>query len=253
MIEERLTGGNVADAVVRIGSTVRKPVTAATPAVEALLTHLAGQPWAPASLGRDEQGRHRLEFIPGSLAADLPRMSLVELRRLGGMIREFHDAVATFVPPADAHWNRVFEPDRVDLICHNDLAPWNLIRDGDRWAFIDWDAAAPGSRLWDLGYAAQSFVPLIDGGDPVVDGPRLRALADGYRLDDEQRRVLPELISRRTRGMFELLRDSVATGSQPWARLYAEGHGEFWGAAADYVDANLDIWGEALCRPADLG
>jgi len=33
MIEERLTGGNVADAVVQIGSTVRKPVTAATPAL----------------------------------------------------------------------------------------------------------------------------------------------------------------------------------------------------------------------------
>ncbi len=68
--EEVLHGGNVADQVVRIGSTVRKPVTDATPAVEALLEHLAAVdfPAAPSSLGRDKQGRHVLEYVPGQLA-----------------------------------------------------------------------------------------------------------------------------------------------------------------------------------------
>jgi thiamine kinase-like enzyme len=37
---------------------------------------------------------------------------------------------------------------------------WNLVRDGERSVFIDWDGAGPGSRLWDLGYAAHGFVPL---------------------------------------------------------------------------------------------
>lgn len=35
--EEELTGGNVADRVVRIGSTVRKPALAHTAGVEAVL------------------------------------------------------------------------------------------------------------------------------------------------------------------------------------------------------------------------
>ena len=41
-----------------------------------------------------------------------------------------------------------------DLIVHHDLAPWNLIASatGVR-GFIDWDVAAPGTRLWDLAYA----------------------------------------------------------------------------------------------------
>lgn len=61
-------------------------------------------------------------------------------------------------------------------------APFGLVarvRDGDRWVFIDWDGAGPGSRLWDLAYTASTFVPFCAAAT-VVDGPRLRALADGY-------------------------------------------------------------------------
>jgi Ser/Thr protein kinase RdoA (MazF antagonist) len=247
-VEQPLAGGNVADFVVRVGSTVRKPVVPATPAVEALLDHLAavGFEGAPRTLGRDSVGRHVLEYVPGEMADALAPMSVEELRRLGRLIRNFHDAVSGFVPPANARWNVVIPPDRQDVICHNDLAPWNLVCSGDRWVFIDWDGAGPGSRLWDLGYAAHGFIPMARGGDPGTDGPRLRALADGYGLDERQRRELPGLIAAHTRGMFTLLRDSSLTGQQPWARLYAQGHGEHWGPAANYIEEHVDVWTAAL-------
>ena len=249
-IEHDLKGGNVANAVVRIGSTVRKPATRATAAVEALLDHLAAAGFEAAlrNLGRDEQGRHVLDYIPGTVADTLPPMTGPELRRLGGLIRRFHDAVQDFQPPRDAVWDVVITPDRGDLICHNDLAPWNLVRDGDRWVFIDWDGAGPGSRLWDLAYATHGFVPFQPGGDPEHDAPRLRALADGYGLDERQRRELPALIGAHTRGMYDVLRQSSITGAEPWARLYAQGHGDHWGPAADYIDRNLDVWTAALLR-----
>ncbi|WP_308196833.1 phosphotransferase family protein [Arthrobacter bambusae] len=72
------------------------------------------------------------------------------------MVRAIHDASESFVPPRDARWNVAISSPGEELICHNDLAPWNLII-GDRWTFIDWDAAAPSTRLWDLAYAAQAF------------------------------------------------------------------------------------------------
>jgi len=246
--EQPLSGGNVAEIVVRVGSTVRKPAGASTGAVEALLDHLAhvGFHGAPRSLGRDELGRHVLEYIPGDVAFTLAPFTPSELHRVGALIRELHDAAESFRPPQVASWNVVIPPDREDLICHHDLAPWNLVRDGDRWVFIDWDAAGPGSRLWDLAYAASTFVPMAAGGDPAVDGPRLRALANGYDLDEHQRRAFPALIAAHTRGMYDLLSASSLTGQQPWARLYAEGHGDHWGPAAEYIQEHLDEWTAAL-------
>jgi Ser/Thr protein kinase RdoA (MazF antagonist) len=246
--EQILYGGNVADSVRRVGDTVRKPAGLWTQAVDALLNHLeaVGFTGAPRSLGRDELDRHVLEYIPGPLAADRPALDLDGLHRVGQLIRDLHDASSSFRVPADAHWRVVIPPDRDDLICHHDLAPWNLVVGPDRWTFIDWDGAGPGSRLWDLAYAVTGFVPMQSGGDPAADGPRLRALADGYRLSAVQRAELPPLIAAHTRGMFDLLRNSAGTGDQPWARLYSEGHGDYWGQAADYIASHLTTWTRAL-------
>jgi Ser/Thr protein kinase RdoA (MazF antagonist) len=197
-------------------------------------------------LGCDDVGRQVLEFVPGRMADSLPPMDCAGLRRVGRLIREFHDAVVGFRPPVGARWDVVIPPDRDELICHHDLAPWNLVIDGDRWVFIDWDGAGPGSRLWDLAYAAHGFVGMRDGGDPDVDGVRLRALVDGYDLDQQQRAELPELIGAHTRGMFELLRNGARTGTQPWARLYAAGHADHWGPAADYVERHAALFRAAL-------
>jgi Ser/Thr protein kinase RdoA (MazF antagonist) len=176
----------------------------------------------------------------------MPPLDTAGLRRVGQLIRHLHDAALSFAEPSGAAWDVVIPPDRRDLICHHDLAPWNLVRDGDRWVFIDWDGAGPGSRLWDLGYAATCFIPLVLDGDPGADGPRLRALADGYGLDTRQRRELPALMAAHTRGMYDLLRTGAQTGRQPWARLYAEGHGEHWRGAAEYIEGHLKHWTRAL-------
>jgi Ser/Thr protein kinase RdoA (MazF antagonist) len=245
MIERVLTGGNAGERVVRVGATVRKPATAA---VQALLEHLhvAGFTAAPKTHGRDTQDRLILEYVPGQIAERGAPLSQPELGRLGALIRELHDAIKTFDPPVDARWDVLLKPDREELICHNDLAPWNLVRDGDRWVFIDWDGAGPGSALWDLAYAAQSFVPMQAGGDPDNDGPRLRALIDGYGLDEQPRRELPALMATRTKAMYELLRSASRTGRQPWVRLYVEGHGDHWHQAAVYVERHAQAWTNAL-------
>ncbi|AGZ42638.1 phosphotransferase enzyme family protein [Actinoplanes friuliensis] len=248
MTEELLAGGNVADQVVRAGDTVRKPWTAATPAIHAFLRHLSakGVEGVPGVLGRDEQGRQVLAFVPGVQGESAPPMTVPELHRLGGLVRALHDASADFVFPPGAVWECAIPPDGADLVCHQDLAPWNLIRDGDTWTFIDWDASAPGTRLWDLAYVAQTFAPLLAGGDPATDAKRLRAVVDGYGLDDAGRKMFPEKLVERTRAMYDLLENGSRTGVMPWSRLWDEGHGVHWGGAADYLAAHLPTWRSVL-------
>jgi Ser/Thr protein kinase RdoA (MazF antagonist) len=246
--EELLTGGNVAERVVRIGATVRKPATEATPSVEALLKHLeaAGFDASPRSLGLDPQGRHVLEYIPGQTCHPGPPLSLPELKHIGGLIRRLHDVSAHFRPPPSPHWNVAIAPDREELICHNDLAPWNLIRDENRWVFIDWDGAGPSSRLWDLAYAAVTFPPLEHGGDPENDILRIRGLLAGYKLEKHELQQMPILMERRARAGYDLLLEASRTGQQPWARLYEEGHGEYWQQTATYIECYIARWTEML-------
>jgi hypothetical protein len=211
-----LEGGNVTAGLVRVGDTVRRPAGAWTPAVHALLTHLheVGFDGAPRSFGLDERGRHVVEWVEGAVThPDEPGPTLDEVGRL---VRRFHDAAAGFVAPVDAVWGTVIPPEGDDLVVHHDLASWNLVHGAGRVVLIDWDAAGPGTRLWDLAWAAISFTDL--------DGARLRALADGYGLEEGERRALAALLPRRAQGMVDLLR----TGGEPWSRLAATGHLVTW-------------------------
>jgi Phosphotransferase enzyme family len=253
MEEEPLGGGNMSAGVVRIGDTVRRPAGPWTPAVHALLEHLrrVGFRGAPRVLGLDAQGREVLEFIPGDVAWPDHFDLLDDERQLGRavlLIRYFHEAVAGFTPPADARWQVLMPADGDEIIAHHDLAPWNLVIGERQWAFIDWDTAAPGTRLWDLAYAMHGFAPL--SADPALQrddtGRRLRLIADAYGLDERQRLDVIPLLARRTQAMYDFLAREAAAGTQPWARLWREGHGASWKADTAYITGRQQQWHQAL-------
>lgn len=234
MEEIPLEGGNVTAGLVRVGDTVRRPAGPWTPAVHALLTHLhdVGFDGAPRSLGLDERDRHVVEWIDGEVTHPYaPGPSLVEVGRLVGRL---HGALVGFVPPAGAVWGNPMPADEADLVVHNDLASWNLVHGAGRVVLIDWDGAGPGTRLWDLAWSVISFADLVPAG--------VRALADGYGLDEEGRRALVALLPRRAQRMADLLR----TGGEPWSRLAAEGHLATWEATTARVRAAAPAIGAAL-------
>lgn len=250
--EQILEGGNVSDGVVRIGSTVRKPWLKSTPSVFEFMSAVRGAGVdVPAVLGRDEQGRQVLEFVPGRLALEAGPLTPAQLHRVGSMVRSIHDASTAFVPSEDPSWTSAIPAPGDELICHNDLAPWNLII-GDRWTFIDWDAAAPSTRLWDLAYAAQAFT-LSDTRQAPGDAARgLAAFIDGYGADEALRRQLPETMHRRAAAMYHLLKSSHESGLDPWASMYRDGHGDHWRTATDFAGRHQDLWLDALLA-SDLG
>ena len=181
--EEELTGGNASESVVRVGRTVRKPWLENSAAVQEYLGALRSSGVdVPQPLGRDEEGRHVVEYVEGVPALDQLPLDQDDLLRVGRMIRQIHDASEKFAVPKPGARGMLLPAENPNLMCHNDLAPWNLIV-GDRWVFIDWDGAGPSTRLWDLAYAAQSFGLLLEGQPVKSAATRLRALVDGYGAD----------------------------------------------------------------------
>lgn len=249
--EVPLAGGNVGTGVVRVGNTVRRPSGPWSESVHAFLSHLAsvGYRGAPRSLGFDERGRHVVEFVDGDVGMPvLPADRREALRHVGRLLRDFHDASSSYLPPPTAQWNVVIEPDGQDLITHHDLAPWNLVCNPERWVLIDWDNAGPGTRLWDVAYAAHAFVPLSAVTAPSESAARLSSFAGGYGLDEAGRVRLADLLHRRILSMYELLQRGSATGQQPWAGLWNQGHGDLWLANALYVQQHDAVLRDGLLR-----
>ena len=76
-----------------------------------------------------------------------------------GCCASYHDATAGFDRAGRVWALPAREP--AEVICHNDFAPYNLVfRDGLPVGAIDFEAASPGPRAWDLAYLAYRLVPL---------------------------------------------------------------------------------------------
>ncbi|MQB01787.1 MAG: phosphotransferase, partial [Actinobacteria bacterium] len=149
-----------------------------------------------------------------------------------------------FMPPADARWQTVAAaPGGGEVICHNDLAPWNTVFVGQRpVAFIDWDMAAPGPRRWDVAYALWHFVPLYgdEESDPFpVDvfeprGRRTRLFCDAYELSD--REGLVDTIIDRQFGMRTMVEKGAEAGDPALQRLWDLGAPDGIKRQVDYVE-----------------
>jgi Phosphotransferase enzyme family len=248
-------GGNTHEQVVRVGSTVRRPTGPWTQGVHALLSHLeqAGYSGAPRVHGVDERGREVLDYVEGDVVHPHHRY-LIEpdeaLAQVAGMIRRFHDAVSGFGGADRFVWSdRGADPSGVsEILCHNDLAPWNLIHSTEGgWVFIDWDFAAPGRRSWDLSFALLTLVPLMpnDAANETRIAERLAVFATAYGPDDLPADVLAVAIERCEREADLIFRLGEA-GEPPYDRLLKEGHGEIWLSAASRVAARVPIWQPAL-------
>lgn len=243
---EALPGGNSGSRVVRDGGFIVKDATPSTDAVHRYLgaLHQAGID-VPLPHGRDGAGRQLLEFIDGTPAMAVPQLDHAALRRIGALVRSIHDASESFEIPAGIEWTSAIPAPGAELMCHNDLAPWNLLI-GERWVFVDWDTAAPSTRSWDLAYAAQAFTLNDTSRAPAEAASGLAAFADGYGADAGLRSTLPEVMIRRVDAMVTLLEQSRSSGTEPWASMHDEGHGDHWRAVRAYVADNTDIWRRAL-------
>jgi hypothetical protein len=249
--ETRLGGGGLTVAT-RVGDTVRRTTGPWTPAVQALLRHLeaARFPGAPRSIGIDGQGREILAWVEGEVSSWYADS---DLAAFGRIVRELHDVTEGFAAPRGTSWQRMIGAPDGPVICHNDLSPDNVVRAAGGPVIIDWDLAAPGTRIWDLAWAAYRGVPLYDDatcarlGIPVPDRPaRLRLLVDAYGLHAADRASLVATVVARLDCLIATARTWAAQGRKGWVEVWRDTGGRQWRAGLAYVRSERNAWEAAL-------
>ncbi|TDE00596.1 alpha/beta fold hydrolase [Jiangella asiatica] len=247
VVETPLLGGDVSDGVVRRGGTVRRRPADGAPAIHAYLRHLeeAGFPHAPRFLGFDAQGREILTYLDGEMGGrPLAPWAVTDdaLREVARIQRRLHDLSAEVPLPDGVAWPRPaeisgvpppFDPGTDDVVGHNDITFENTIFvDGRPVGIVDFDLAGPTTRLLDVATTLRYWAPLSapDDRDPALrdadPGHRMRAFADAYGLDADQRRDLLAVVDRRFARTWHTMKFRAERDGGGWARMWADGAGD---------------------------
>ena len=255
MSEQELEGGNAGGAV-RVGDTVRRATGPWTPSVHSLLQHLdrVGFVQAPKPLGIDEHGREVLSFLPGNtVGTTRPWPAWVHsdeaLIQVAHWLRNYHAAVADFVPPDDAVWREGGHWQPGLIIGQNDAAPYNAAWDdqGQLVGFFDWDFAAPVSVEWDLAFTAFAWVPLharhvveAEGFTDFGDRPRrLRLFLTEYGWADGLDAFL-ETVQARVLASADGIERTARYGDPVYQRMLEAGVAESLRTAAAELKRDTD-------------
>ncbi len=186
---ELLAGGRLSLGIHRLGDTVRKPMSDSSKFTSSLLKLLEGRRFrgSPRFLGQAD-GMDVLTFIPGYVPARFRPWSDEQVKAAAVLLREMHDATRGSELAG-----------RFDVVCHHDPGPNNAVfQDDIPTAFIDFDEAAPGSRLEDVGYLAWTWSISSKQVTPLEDQARqVRLIADAYGLEVAERRALVDCILER--------------------------------------------------------
>ena len=179
LAEIPLLGGQLTPDIVRVGNTVHRPPKGNAAFVHDLLLFLEDQgfPFAPRFLGMDEQCREILSYLEGEIWPDSGSgLSDDLLEQAARAIRCYHDVTAES-PLAQGS----------KIVAHHDLGPHNTIFQGEHLVgFIDWDDAAPGTRLRDLATAVYNYVNVSHWSTQTADiqARRIHRMCVAYGWDD---------------------------------------------------------------------
>jgi len=184
-----LTGGRMASEVLRRDDTVLRPASGSSEFMASLLKIFEQQNFvgAPKYLGQIDD-KDILTYIPGEVPKKFRPWSDDQVRAASRLLREMHDATRG----SDL-------AGRFDVVCHHDPGPNNYVfQDDVPVAIIDFEEAAPGSRLEDVAYMAWTWSVASKQAMPLEQqAEQVRLIADTYGLEDAERRALVDCILER--------------------------------------------------------
>ncbi|MEO3972655.1 aminoglycoside phosphotransferase family protein [Streptomyces sp. CAU 1734] len=244
---EVLSGG--VNQVIRTGATVRRPTGPWSPLVHRLLRQLRerGFTAAPDVRGVTADGFEILDFLPGEVS-DYPATpaaaSREALETAAELLRAYHDAATGPLTAVTEGWMMAArEP--AEVICHGDYGPHNCVLDGNRTTgIIDFDAAHPGPRLWDIAHAVYRWVPLSTESPrpPAEQAVLARVFCDRYGLDAAGRAGLVDAVVARLHALVDFMRTRAAAGNAAFAGHLADGHHLLYLGDAEYLERERAVF-----------
>ncbi|MGA5819917.1 phosphotransferase family protein [Kitasatospora sp. NPDC094028] len=206
-----LTGGRLTAGIVRVGNSVRRPITDSSEFVHALLDlfEQRGFSGAPRYLGQ-EDGMDILSYLPGDVPTRFQTWEDRQVEAAGGLLRAMHEASRESSLAG-----------RFPVVCHHDPGPNNAVfRNGLPVAWIDFDTAAPGSPMEDFGYAAWTWCIASKSTAPVKrQAEQVNILADAYGLQRPERAAVVDAIlerqARNARFWAELMASPETAPAEP--------------------------------------
>ena len=231
----------------RQGDLIVKPVAAWTPGVHALLValHRHGFDAAPISAGYDEVWE-RVTYLRGD-TGDLDGHAAMRgekaLRSAASLLRRYHDCSSLFAKDLEADYTwQLPARSPCEVICHGDFAPYNVVlNDGEVTGIIDFEAAHPGQRIWDLAYAVYRWAPLSSSialeemETLAAQVDRARIFADAYGLSIAERPSLPGIIVERLEALLAFMEREAARGIERYRRNLQEGHDRIYREDIAYI------------------
>jgi len=236
---------------------VRRPIAPWSDNVRALLVSLAenGFQFSPRHLETRDDGFEYLSLIPGEVSDTPPSEPFRQTETLvsaARALRGYHDATAFRGELLGRASGWMFPPrSPVEVVCHADFAPYNVVLEGDRVVgIIDFDTAHPGPRSWDIAHALYRWAPLTASSpDPAfrdigIQLERVTTFCAAYgrfSVDDPADSVCDRLSE-----LIRFMREAAAAGDAKFAADIATGHADLYADDIAYVRSHKEAINQAV-------
>ncbi len=245
-MSEILEGGR--EKIYREGDIVVRPADKWTKDIHLFLQYLHdnGFDKVPYPHGIDEEGRERVGYVKGEVHNGiLPEevRSDETLIDIAKMQRRYHDLGEKYIKNlrGDEEW-MLTKQEPVEVMCHGDLAPYNIAMDGKEVVgIIDFDTLHPGPRLWDIAYTVYRSVPLMDKENEEDFGTeedkerRLNLFIEAYGLEGIDKKTILEWVIKRVEGVVNFMKVEAEKGNETFKKHIEEGHLETYLKDLEYL------------------
>ncbi len=205
--------------------------------VHQLLLHLEREGFkaAPKSYGFDDSGREIVSYVHGDVFNYPLKGNIASKEALvsaAKLLRQYHDASSLFIAKFQLDEMEWMLPTRepIEVICHGDYAPYNVVLHGtDTVGIFDFDTAHPAPRVWDIAYATYCWAPFKTHkpdsmGNLESQSIRAKHFCDAYGLSDTDRLSLVSSMIERVQALVDYMHSEATNGNKAFIANIKDGH-----------------------------